>query len=302
MSAISTAVGTVLKGGHHLLNTPGVKQKAKDVLSITSAVTACYGLRSIWQIYKNPPVSAEPKPWKEVVKEKIRNINTYTTISFCSTILVSRVAVSSISAIAARVASDERLTRMFGPNTTFAVNPKHPRHLANLAALIFLAPTFIQLGLEKYKNRNAELNALKEQIQAQNSFGGEQLNVYLQIYTLTRSKLNKISTEASSLNELNYLNGVFEKTHERMLDIIREDRVKNLDSLKSQLRELQASLQDSSSSSSSSFDSAASATQDPIRSENSEITNLMKAIEKATEDNQQHSIDKHLSDLLNVNG
>lgn len=57
---------------------------------------------------------------------------------------VSRPGVFIISSLAGSVFSAEKLTKVFGPNTLFAVNPWHPRHVVSIAAVILAAPSVIQ--------------------------------------------------------------------------------------------------------------------------------------------------------------
>ena len=43
-----------------------------------------------------------------------------------------------------RLLYPQKLESMFGRNTIFAINPWHPRHIASIAALAFMAPTIVR--------------------------------------------------------------------------------------------------------------------------------------------------------------
>ena len=61
---------------------------------------------------------------------------------------ISPWGVKAISAIAHRCFTPQKLESMFGRNTIFAINPWHPRHVASIAALAFMAPTIVrQVGV-----------------------------------------------------------------------------------------------------------------------------------------------------------
>lgn len=57
---------------------------------------------------------------------------------------ISPWGVKAISAIAHRCFTPQKLESMFGRNTIFAINPWHPRHIASIAALAFMAPTIVR--------------------------------------------------------------------------------------------------------------------------------------------------------------
>ncbi len=64
---------------------------------------------------------------------------------------VSPVGIAVISTIVHRFFIPEKLETIFGKNTIFAINPWHPRHAANVAAIILMTPTVLKEAHSLYR-------------------------------------------------------------------------------------------------------------------------------------------------------
>lgn len=56
-----------------------------------------------------------------------------------------------ISSLVGRFSSPARMNDLFGPNTIFAENPRHPRHVMSLLAVLLSLPAFYQFGMRSYR-------------------------------------------------------------------------------------------------------------------------------------------------------
>ena len=146
MSSISEGVRCLVSASVRLLNQPVVKEGVKN---LAASVTFVFGLvetYDIYQIARGREISTEdcltfPK-WLQVAN-KVMII--CAKISLILSAGVSRPEAFIISSVVGYVFSTAQLDRAFGPNTVFAVNPWHPRHVISIAAVILALPSVIQL-------------------------------------------------------------------------------------------------------------------------------------------------------------
>ncbi|MFA6916888.1 MAG: hypothetical protein WC222_10865 [Parachlamydiales bacterium] len=128
-----------------LLNRPFVKDSVKKIAGSFTFAFGLLELYDIYQILKGRPVVSEVSPtaprWVQI-SHKVIIVSA--KVSLVLSAGVSRPGVYLISTLAGSVFSTEQLTRYFGTNTIFAVNPWHPRHVASIAAVILAAPAFVQ--------------------------------------------------------------------------------------------------------------------------------------------------------------
>ncbi len=145
MSSISEGVKGLVNASARLLNQPVVKEGVKN---LASSVTFIFGLVEIYDIYQiargreilTEASSSSPK-WLQVAHKVVIVCG---KISLILSAGVSRPGVFIISSFVGYVFSTAQLDRVFGPNTIFAVNPWHPRHVISIAAVILALPSVLQ--------------------------------------------------------------------------------------------------------------------------------------------------------------
>jgi hypothetical protein len=118
------------------LNTPSIKEGVKNK---AGSVTLVFGLTVVYQFLRSL------KETSSEATEENKAVIACTRFSFILSAAVSRPGVLLISALVGRVCSPQTLEKTFGPNTIFAVNPRHPRHVASFAAVILAAPSLLHL-------------------------------------------------------------------------------------------------------------------------------------------------------------
>lgn len=121
----NTVIGAV-QNTVSLLNQPIVKENVKKV---AGTVTFFFGLIETFTVY-------------EILSG--RKISNDVHFSLILSAAVSPPGIYIISSVAKRLFSEEQLTSAFGPNTIFAVNPKHPRHVASIGAVVLALPTLVR--------------------------------------------------------------------------------------------------------------------------------------------------------------
>ncbi len=126
----------------YILNQPLVKESIKN---IASAITFSFGLAELGNFIMQEhtfSVQAFSNSWLEVA-------NTITDvcakISLVLSASVSRPGVYIISSLTGVIFSTEQLEMVWGPNTIYAINPHHPRHLISFAAVILALPSNLQI-------------------------------------------------------------------------------------------------------------------------------------------------------------
>jgi hypothetical protein len=132
------------------LNQPYVKEKVK---TITGTVSFTFGLIEIYDLgcllrrhsFIQDTTSVRNVNWIWTAQKVIRICHSVSLILSAS---VSRPGVFLISSLAGRICSAPKLEQLFGPYTTFALNPWHPRHIASIAAVLFAIPSLMQLGYQ----------------------------------------------------------------------------------------------------------------------------------------------------------
>ena len=145
MSSISEGIRGFVSHSVRLLNQPVVKEGVKN---FCGSVTCVFGLVEIYDLYQitlGCEISTETCPtspkWLQVAHKVVI---VCAKISLVLSAGVSRPGVFMISSLVGCVFSTVQLDRVFGPNTIFAVNPWHPRHVISIAAVILALPSVIQ--------------------------------------------------------------------------------------------------------------------------------------------------------------
>lgn len=145
MNSISGGVKNVFTSSIRLLNQPIVKESVKNIAGI---VTFAFGLIEIYDIYQiargreitTEACSDYPK-WIQVANKVIV---VCAKISLILSAGVSRPGVFIISSLVGCIFSTAQLNRVFGPNTIFAINPWHPRHVVSIVAVVLALPSLAQ--------------------------------------------------------------------------------------------------------------------------------------------------------------
>ncbi len=145
MNSISGAAKGLFNTSVRLLNQPIVKEGVKNVAGSVTFVFGLIEIYDLYQIAQGRAISAEvysnfPK-WIQIANKVVI---VCAKISLILSAGVSRPGVFIISSIVGSIFSTAQLERVFGPNTIFAVNPWHPRHIISIVAVILALPVIVQ--------------------------------------------------------------------------------------------------------------------------------------------------------------
>jgi hypothetical protein len=145
MSSISLGMKELFTSPIRLLNQPTVKEGVKN---LAGSVTFVFGLIEIYDIYQiargreiSTEVCSTSLKWLQVANKVVI---VCAKISLILSAGVSRPGVFIVSSLVGYVFSTAELDQVFGPNTIFAINPWHPRHIISIAAVILALPSVIQ--------------------------------------------------------------------------------------------------------------------------------------------------------------
>lgn len=141
----TTAIKNGLETAVRFLNQPVIKEGVKNVASTAAFTFGIIEAYDIYQILRGREICTEthsdaPK-WVQIAT-KVALV--CAKISLILSAATSRPGVFIISTLMGSVFSSGQLERVFGPNTIFAVNPWHPRHVFSVAAVILALPALIQ--------------------------------------------------------------------------------------------------------------------------------------------------------------
>lgn len=145
MNSVAGGVKTLLNASVRLLNQPIVKEGVKNV---AGSVTFVFGLIEVYDLYqmaRGRKISSEKYEtslrWVQVSNKVVI---VFAKISLILSASVSRPGVFVASSLVGRVFSIAQLERIFGPNTIFAINPWHPRHVISIVAAALALPSVVQ--------------------------------------------------------------------------------------------------------------------------------------------------------------
>lgn len=149
MNSISLGVKNLFNTSVRLLNQPIVKEGVKN---IAGSVTFVFGLVEIYDIYQitrgrkiSTETSSNSPKWIQVANTIVI---VCAKISLILSAGVSRPGVFIISSLVRCIFSTTQLDRVFCPNTLFAVNPWHLRHVISITAVILALPSVLQSTYE----------------------------------------------------------------------------------------------------------------------------------------------------------
>lgn len=145
MSAISGGIKDLFSGSVRFLNQPLVKEGVKNMAGTVTFVFGLVEIYDIYQILRGREISTESRSdspqWMQTAHKVVV---VCAKISLILSAAVSRPGIFLISSLAESVFSTSQLKKIFGPNTIFAVNPWHPRHIVSIAAVILAFPSVAQ--------------------------------------------------------------------------------------------------------------------------------------------------------------
>ncbi len=152
MSAILAIGNNLIAVGAQFLNQPVVKEGIKNGISLA---TFAFGIAGAYDLYRelsgrkisivdDADVDSQ---WLKVANKVILAAKIGLVLSG----MVSRPGVFIISQLTHLVASKHQLETVFGPNTIFALNPWHPRHVTSIVAVALTMP---MIALYAYKGFN----------------------------------------------------------------------------------------------------------------------------------------------------
>lgn len=127
------------------LNRPVIKEGIKNVASTVACAFGIVEAYDMYQILNGRDISTETDlaspPWIQVANKVILIC---AKISLLLSAVTSRPGVFIISTLFGQIFSDQQLEYAFGPNTVFALNPWHPRHIFSLVAFVLALPSVFQ--------------------------------------------------------------------------------------------------------------------------------------------------------------
>lgn len=145
MNSISGGAKNLFNNSVRLLNQPIVKEGVKNIAGTVTFVFGLVEIYDIYQIARGREITTEScSDYPQWIQVANKVIIVCAKISLILSAGVSRPGVFIISSLIGCVFSTSQLNRMFGPNTIFAVNLWHPRHVVSIAAVILALPSLAQ--------------------------------------------------------------------------------------------------------------------------------------------------------------
>lgn len=153
---------TLILDAARYLNTPVVKEGIKNVAGSLTCAFGLYEAYDLYQISQGRPIAdADPDvpQWCQAAN-KVAILSG--KISLVLSAGVSRPGVYIISTLVGTLFTTAQLERVFGPNTIFAINPSHPRHVVSIIAVVLALPAVVQLLYKGYLFATNELHSNPE--------------------------------------------------------------------------------------------------------------------------------------------
>lgn len=145
MNYILTGARSLINVPIRILNRPAVKEAVKNT---ASTLTFAFGLMEIYNTCQTLQSRTITNAVSQVHPQWMQTANRVDTlcaeISLLLSAGVSRPGVYIISSLVGSVFSTVQLNRVLGPNTIFAVNPWHPRHVVSIVAVAFGLLSLVQ--------------------------------------------------------------------------------------------------------------------------------------------------------------
>lgn len=145
MHSINTNTNNVLSTTVRTLNQPFIKEGIKNVVGSITFAFGVIELCDLYQLFRGREITTETysnQPQWIQVANKVSIV--CAKISLVLSAGVSRPGIFIISSTIGSMFSSRQLEKLFGPNTIFAINPYHPRHVASIVAVVLALPTLGQ--------------------------------------------------------------------------------------------------------------------------------------------------------------
>lgn len=153
------------------LNQPAVKEGVKNIASTAAFAFGLIEAYDVYQILRGREISTEPDiespKWMQIANKIILLC---AKISLILSAATSRPGVFILSTIVGQFFSGKQLEYAFGPNTVFAVNPWHPRHVVSIAAVVLALPSVIQ---SIYRGMHWVYDQFSQNLHLQNGAGAK---------------------------------------------------------------------------------------------------------------------------------
>lgn len=148
----------------HFLNQPIVKENIKKIAGIATFIFGLVEIYDLCQIMRGGEIATDIDPGEPQWIQTAAKVSiVFAKISIILSAAVSRPGVYVISTLAGRIATQAQLDRLFGPNTIYAQNPWHPRHVASIAAVILAIPVMVQTICLGFTWVNRRVRQLQEE-------------------------------------------------------------------------------------------------------------------------------------------
>lgn len=145
MIAVLGNTKDLFKSAVDLLNQPIVKDSVKKIAGATAFVFGLVEIYDVYQIARGREISTEDYSDYPVWLQTANKVSIVCAkLSLILSGAVSPPGVFIISSLSGCLISTGQLERAFGPNTIFAINPWHPRHLVSIAAVLLALPSVAQ--------------------------------------------------------------------------------------------------------------------------------------------------------------
>jgi hypothetical protein len=132
------------------LNQPVLKEEIKNVMGAATFMFGAAALYDMCEILRGRAISTESeKDWHKAAVMSGK-------LSLIVSAAVSRPGAYLISKVAGACFSDERLVRTFGPNAIFAINPRHPRHVASFVAVTLALPMTVLAFYQGFRSQESD--------------------------------------------------------------------------------------------------------------------------------------------------
>ena len=167
MSFILPFCREAVSSGSQFLNSPKIKEGIKDSVGFVSLAFGALAAYDLCHIMMGRKIStendqADPK-WLQIAN-KVSLLAA--KFSLVLSAIASRQGVQIISFLMHLAVSKEQIQGVFGPNTIYAINPLHPRHVVSLAAAALAIPlitlTIYKVAIRTFPARNQSADGLSD--------------------------------------------------------------------------------------------------------------------------------------------